>query len=338
MSFTSKRSLLAVALCAAALVVFTSGPAGAASMTSTIVLDAGSNPSFTATLELGTGSKIAFGSNAVLGTYQVGTTIAGVGSHANFGFSISNQTGTLSASNVGLSTNTSTGTTSLTYNNLIPGTAETINSFSANLSGTEKAGFTINSTSVTANVDGISLNLTPTFMGTISNVEFVSTGPATVSGGSAVIPGNYEITLSGVVTASLSLVGNIGTIVSFTNTELTVAGDLPVNVLTSASGPGDTTLNVDYSYPSSATIIPFQLVEALSFSTHYSIGNTTGVSAVTIAGTTLTANLNLTNLGYNLDGSVTNALIPEPSSVILLGLGALGLGGGYVLKRRKSAA
>jgi hypothetical protein len=333
---------LSAALIAAAAVVLTAGPLRATSVTSTILLGpsngAGNIGTFSGTVSLGSGSQIAFGSNAVSGNYQQGALFT----HINFPFSTQNTTSTLSLAggSVSLNTSNSSGTANLTYDNVSPGSPQSLNSFSANLSDGAVAPMTINASSIPLSVDGINFTLTPTFTGSLSGISFTSSGSADASLGDADVPGTFSVVLNGSVTGNLSLVGNIGTLYTLpSNTVVTFAGSLPIADLNlSDTGvpygafPDSTHKNnllADFAANlSSLPAIPFQFVAPLATSANFSVGNTSsGVTSIKIQNTTLTANLMLSNLAFNLSGQTPNVLIPEPSSLVLGSLALVGLVG-----------
>jgi len=80
--------------------------------------------------------------------------------------------------------------------------------------------------------------------------------------------------------------------------------------------------------------LPFSFVAPLATSTNFSVpSSSSGVTSIRIQNTTLTANLNLTNVQFNETGKVPNALIPEPSTLVLGSLAMVGLLG-LVAKRK----
>ena len=277
-----KEPILSAAIIAAAAVVLTAGPLRAASVTSTILLGpsngAGNIGDFSGTVSLGSGSQIAFGANAVSGNYQQGA----VFTHINFGFSTQNTTSTLSLAggSVSLSTSNSSGTANLTYDNVTPGTPQTLNSFNANLSDGASTPMTINASSIPLSVDGINFTLTPTFSGSLSSISFTSTGAADASNGS-LVPGTFSVVLNGSVSGNLSLVGSIGTLYTLpSNTVVTFDGELPIADLnTTDTGVPygafpDTThknnLLADFAANlSSLPAIPFQFVAPLATSAEF---------------------------------------------------------------------
>ncbi|HVU87056.1 MAG TPA: hypothetical protein VHD36_07030 [Pirellulales bacterium] len=356
MIWKTSRTLLAAAI-AASSVVLAAGALRAATVTSTVLLGppngAGNLGNVTASLSLGSGSTLALGSNAISGNYKQHIVFV----NTNIGFSAQNQTSTLSLSpsTVSLSTSNASGTASLTYDNVTPGTPQILNSLNANLSDGTVTPFGINASGISMGTSVGTFTLTPTFSGSISGVTFTSSGPATVSGGNpgnALVPGTFSILLNGSVTGSLNVLGinlNVGTLFTLpTNTQVTFSGSLPIaDLQTSDTGvpfgafPDSTHLNnmlVDLqSNLSALPPIPFQFVAPLATSESFSVGSSSsGVTSINIQNTTLTANLMLSNLAFNLSGQVPSALIPEPSSVAL---GSLALVGfiGMVYRRKKAA-
>ena len=194
------------------------------------------------------------------------------------------------------------------------------------------------------------VTMTPTFSGTISGIKFTSSASADASSGVAGIPGTYAVTLNGSVTGVLSvpIVGNvsIGTLYTLpTNTVVTFDGALPVGINLTDTGvpfggfPDSTHLNnmlADFAANLGSLSIPFTFVAPLNVDATYSVGNTSsGLTAIHVHNTTLTANLSLSNLAYDLSGNTNAALIPEPGSVVLGSMALLGFVG-LALRRRRA--
>jgi hypothetical protein len=351
--WTTNRKLACAALCAVAALSLAAGPSRATVMTVGIGLGPANGPgnvpanigTFSGTVGLGSGSQLALGSSAISGNYKQHI----VFTNANIGFSAQNQTAPLSMTATSISTNNASGNVSLTYDDVTPGTPQTINTLSANLSDGASAGLTINSGGIAMSTSVGTFTLTPTFSGTLSGVSFTSTGPASVggNGGGSITPGNFTVILNGSVTGSLSVLGiplSIGTLFTLpTNTMVTFAGALPSTVTTSdlqtpfpfaATNTNRNNMLADFQAALGSTQIPFSFVAPLNTSENFTVGSSSsGVTSIKIQNTTLTANLVLSNLSYNLSGQAPGALAPEPSS---LALGGLALAGfvGFALRRR----
>ena len=194
-------------------------------------------------------------------------------------------------------------------------------------------------------------NLTPQFNGTLSNLTFTSSGPADATPGSALIFGTYSAFINGSVTASLSVAGlfniGLGTIYTFpTNTVVSFSGEIPSFVNLSDTGhpfganPTQAQRNnmaVDFNASLGNMVIPFSFMAPLTTSENFSVaGNASGVTSINIQNTNLVANLNLSGVAFEMNGTVPNALIPEPSTLVLGGIGLFGLVG-LAVKRRKTA-
>jgi hypothetical protein len=343
---------LRAALGAAVPFVLAVSAAQAALVDSTILLGpangAGNLGTFSASVSLGSGSTLALGSNAISGNYKQHIVFV----NTNIGFSAQNQTAnlSLSPSSVSISTSNASGSADLSYDNVTPGTPQTLNSFSSNLSDGASAGLTINSTGISMGTSIGTFTLTPTFTGTLSGISFTSSASADASTDAAYIPGTFSVILNGSVTGSLSVLGvplSIGTLYTLDpNTVVTFAGDLPSGVLLSDTGvpfgnnpttSQQNTLLADFAANLGSLTIPFQFVAPLATNENFSVGgSSSGVTSINIQNTTLTANIMLSNLAFNLSGTVPGALVPEPNSIALGSLALIGFVG-LALKRKKTS-
>jgi hypothetical protein len=350
MNRNTKRGLSFAALCASAVLALATSQSRASTI-SNIGLgpaNGGSIGTFSATVALGSGSTLALGNNAISGNYKQHIVFI----NTNTGFSASNQTAglSLSPSTVSMSTINSSGTANLTYDPHTPPSPIHLNSMSANLSDGAIAGLTINSSPINMSTSIGTFALTPTFNGTLSGVSFTSTSDTDITTGGAIIPGNFTVILNGSVTGSLSVLGipiSIGTLFTLpTNTAVTFAGGLPTILALSDTGvphggnPNQFFPNnmlADFSQNLGSLQIPFSFVAPLATSQTFSVGSSSsGVTSINIQNTTLTANIVLSNLQYHMNGTVNGVLIPEPSSLVLGGIGFAGLLG-LAIRRRKAA-
>lgn len=351
MSWITSRSLPRAAVFAAALTVLVVAQARATVVSSTILLGpangAGNIGTFSGTVSLGPGSSLALGNSAIAGNYKQHVLFT----NTNIGFSAANTNATLSMSNLSISTANNQGNVNLTYDNVSPGSPLLLNSFSSVLSDGVTTNMTINSTSIPMSTSLGTFNLTPTFNGTIKNISFTSSPGSTDVSMGGLVNGTYSVTLNGSVTGQLSVAGlfniSVGTLYTLpTDTVVTFVGQLPIGVGLSDTGQpyglaAESTVQRDnmlaaFGANLTGITLPFQFVAPLSTSTNFSVGSSSsGVTSIRIQNTTLTANLNLTNVQFNETGQVANALIPEPSTLVLGSLAMVGLLG--MVARRKVA-
>lgn len=346
---TSRETFLAAL--GAALVMLAGTNARGVTIDSSILLGpsngAGNVGNFSGTLSLGSGSQLQLGSNAISGNYQQHLVFF----NSNIGFSAQNQTAnlTLNPSSISMSTNNSSGTADLSYDNVAPGSPQTLNSFNANLSDGAVANVQINSSAIAMSTSLGTFNLTPQFNGTLSGISFASSQGVDVSGGGSLIPGTFSAVINGSVTGSLSVAGlfniGLGTLYQFpTNTVVTFDGALPSAVVLSDTGvpfPGAETntdknnLLADFNAALGNMQIPFAFSAALNTNQNFSVGgSSSGVTSIKIQNTTLVANLVLSGLSFDLSGQAPNVLVPEPSTFTLIGVALVGFVA--VLARRKA--
>jgi hypothetical protein len=248
--------------------------------------------------------------------------------HATVNFSASNQTSNLSMTPENLSNLPASGTTDMNFDNVTPGTFQSLNALNMNLSGPSAIPFTINASPVTVNASGLNLTVQFTINGQLSDLRFDSTGPST-AGSPFLIPGNFSAVLSANVNAALVLplgLGtlNLGTLSSIgPTTESFSAEDLGGVTLTDQGGlsfPHD--MGVNFALNLGGVTISLPLNTTLDTSKDYP-GPGSGQSGLThfdLQNTNLTGTLNLSNLQYSFNGVDPGALIaPSPPVVDLNG-------------------
>lgn len=314
------RVLMSAALFAAAL-AFGSAPAQAAIVNVPLAgtFNAGLTGSGTATL------------NSASGTFKQWL----VFTHANINVTASKQTVPITVSNVAATNYAASGNSNLDYVedvNLGGPTPNQVNSLTADLNGNTAINADIQVGNININTSLGTFQLKLTFDGQLNDLDFISTGPSP-PGAAYNVPGNYVAEIQGVVSGQLvnvPIIGtvNLGTLFTLTPTLVPVAGSLPGLVsLADGSGglgPYPATLLANYAVPPLPNLnVPLSLPFNVAINQTIKSGQS-GFSVLNAAGQ-IDAVLTLVNPQYNLNGSVANAVIPEPSSVALASLGAIGL-------------
>ncbi len=269
------------------------------------------------------------------------------GFYTNIGVSAPGQSVPLSIPTVSPPTMAATGNVDLDFDDVTPGTPQVVNAFNADLNGNTNIGFVINAGALNISVGSLgTFPLTLTVNGTITDIDFNSTGSSLVSGGNGglyAVPGDFSITLNGAVTGVLNLGAlgnlNLGTLFTIPSSTLPFSAALPgFATLTDLDGglppfPNDMGANFQALL---ATGIPVPLSLPISVNQSNSVsGGSSGFTSLAIAGS-IDATLTLSNIGYNLDGQVNQVLVPEPGTLALGSLAMVGLAV-FGFRRRKSA-
>lgn len=331
MRVNTSRFVLSAALCGAALVL-TLSPARAATVSVPLagIFNAGVSGGGTATLNSASGNFKQW-----LGFF-----------HANIAVTASKQTVGLTVATVPATNYSASGSSNLDYVsdvNLGGPTPNQVNSLSADLNGGSIINFDLTVGNIVINTSLGNFNLALTFDGQVDDLDFNGTGPS-APGAFYNVPGNYDAIINGKVNGTLvgvPLIGNVslGTLYTLpTNTLVSVPGSLPgVVALADGSGglgpyPATLLANYAFAFPGNLSF-PIDLPFAVHQTATVPNGKS-GFSKLDIDGI-INATLTLTNPQYNLNGSVANGVIPEPSSFALAGLGGIGLALAAWKRRRK---
>lgn len=252
----------------------------------------------------------------------------GTGFHANIGVSAAAQTAGLSIPNVNPGTMAASGNVDMDYDDFTPGTPQFINSFNADLNGATTIPFVINVGSLNINTSLGTFQLQLAVTGNITDIDFNSTGGSPVIGGNGGlynVPGDFSITLNANVTGQLvnvPLIGNVnlGTITTIPSTVLPFSASLPGFATTSDLDgglppfPNDMLANFQALLAGNIDV-PLQLPLAVAINQSIPSGQS-GFSVLNVAGD-IDATLSLSNVGYNLNGTVPQVLVPEPSTLAM---------------------
>ncbi len=251
--------------------------------------------------------------------------------------------------NVGISNTVASGSANITYDDLTPGTPQNLNSLNADFNGAgganQNTNFSMNISPLVITIGGLgNANLQLTFNGTITDATFASSGGSTAT--PYAIPGTLNLTMQGTVSGTLvNILGisgfnlGLGTLFTLGSTTIPVITTLPGNMLLTdlGAGPFPHTMGVDLN----ATVpfsIPVPLTLPFNTSQTFTLNNgnhQNGFTSLNIAaGSQLNATMNLGNPVYDLNGTVANALVPEPSSLALASVGLLSVAGLLVRRRR----
>jgi hypothetical protein len=305
------------------------------------------NGSFSTTLS-GTGSATITGAS---GNYRDWTSLGFFGwQSVNVGLSASNQTVGVSMPNVNIANSVASGSANITFDDVTPPTEISLDSLNADLNGVggsnQNYNFSINISPMTVNIGGLgNASLALAMSGMITNATFTSTGGSPAN--SYAIPGNLDLTIQGAVTGSLNnILGlginvGLGTLYTLAPTTFSIATVLPGNMLltdlSGGVGPFPASMGVDLS-----AALPFSIPVPLSlpFDTNQSfpqVGHNDQITSLVInPGSALNVNLSLGNPSYDLNGTLPNVLVPEPSTIAMGSMGLVALTF-FGFRRRKSA-
>jgi hypothetical protein len=247
---------------------------------------------------------------------------------------------------VGSASYASTGNSNLTYNsdvNLGGPSPISVDSLDVDLTGASAIPLGLNVENIDIDTSLGTFQLQLTFAGSIDDLQFVSSGGSD-PGAVYDVPGTYEAILNGSVSGKLVNVPLLGTIdlgTLFTlesDTMVSVEGSLPGIVgLTDGSGgagpfPADLLANYGFAFPGD---LSFPLILPIDVNETATVPNgQSGFSELHVGGE-INAVLTLTGASYDLNGTVAGAVVPEPTSLALAGMGAIGLCVAAWRRRRK---
>lgn len=261
--------------------------------------------------------------------------------HANIGVSAGAQTvGVNLTSSPNLNVNGS-GTVGMTYDNVAPGTPQTINSVNIDINGAGGANtpinfdLSVNNLNINTSLGTFQLQLTVD--AAITDLVFNSSGATSVLGGNGggyVAPGTLGATLNGIVTGRLvnvPILGtlNLGTLFNIVNAPLAFAVPLPGTATTSdldiPSSPAPHDMQAVFALAVSGISIPFPFSVPVDVALNQGVPNGQSGFSVLNVDADLNAIITLANPKYTYTGSAPNVLTPEPSVGLLVGLGLAGL-------------
>lgn len=251
--------------------------------------------------------------------------------HANIGVSASPQNVGLSVSNVPVTSYSASGSSDLTYDNVAPTEPLNVDSLDVDLLGGASIPVGINVNPFGINTSLGNFNLQLTFSGQITNLVFVSDGPSDTPGALYDVPGKFVATMQGAVTGQLvgvPIIGNVGlgTLYTLPSTEIEIEGSLPGAVLTTdlsgGSGPYPADMLATYLAALENIEAPIELPFNVAISQTVPNGQS-GFSSLNASGV-INATLNFNTVSYELNGIVTNGVVPEPHSFALAVSAVLG--------------